>query len=598
MGPYEYLGVISAPVISSLSPADDATGVSTTANLVLTFNEIVDVETGNVTIYKQDDTLVEAIDVTSGQVTGTGTTTIVVDPTSAFDELQAYYVQIDATAFDDVSSNSYAGIANETSWTFTTADETNPTVSTLSPTDDATSVATTANLIITFAEAVDVETGNISLYDSDDTLIEAIDVTGGLVTGTGTTIITIDPTANFDEQTSYYIQIDATAFDDTSSNSYAGITDTTSWSFTSADETNPTASTLSPANDETDVLVDTDLTMTFSEIVDVETGDISLYDGSDTLIEAIDVTSGLVTGTGSTTITINPTDDLTLGTTYYVQIDATGFDDEASNSYAGIADATTWTFSTAAPVADTADGGSFTTLRNSRTQSQNEATQSSPNISDSPELTLSTNAENKLKSSIDIRTSYSGRTTAIDFGKAGEFEEEENSCADIPENHWAKEMINILLEFNFYPIERENSGINCNPSILIKRAELITWLTAGYYSETTDGLLNEEIPFIDLAPNDPMAPFIVKAYYLGFISGYAEGDIRAEDEITRAELLKVLSKTVGQFKNTDVELNFFKEKYPEKDPMLLFNDINRDTDWFYPYLYFATANGIDRKSVV
>ncbi|MFA6510840.1 MAG: SBBP repeat-containing protein, partial [Candidatus Paceibacterota bacterium] len=129
------------------------------------------------------------------------------------------------------------------------SDSTAPTVSTLSPLDNATGVTTTANLVITFDEAVDPEAGadnNIVIYKgSDDSVIETIDAQDAKVTGGGTTTITINPAATLTEQTAYYIQIGADAFDDAASNSYAGIADTTSWSFTTGDFTNPTVSTLS-----------------------------------------------------------------------------------------------------------------------------------------------------------------------------------------------------------------------------------------------------------------------------------------------------------------------------------------------------------------
>ncbi len=228
----------TAPIISTLSPADNATGVSATANLILTFDTAVDVETGNITIKKSsDDSTIETIDVTSGLVTGTGTTIITINPNTVLSSFTQYYIQIDATAFDDTSGNSYAGISDTTSWSFTTADTGVPAVSSLSPLDGAIDVDLDANLVITFDEIVDVETGNISLYkSSDDSLVQAMDVTGLLVTGTGTTIITINPTADFEYETEYYVQIDATAFDDTSGNSYAGISDATTWSFTTESE--------------------------------------------------------------------------------------------------------------------------------------------------------------------------------------------------------------------------------------------------------------------------------------------------------------------------------------------------------------------------
>jgi len=227
---------VTAPTVDTLSPADNATGVAVDANLVITFDETVDAETGNITLKKtSDDTTVETFDVTS-DISGSGSDTITINPTSDLDSETEYYVQVDATAFDDTAGNSYAGISDTTTWSFTTADVDNPTVGTLSPADNATDVALDSSLVITFAEVVDVESGNITIYKaSDNSQVEVIDVTSGQVTGTGTTEVTVNPLNNFEYETEYYVQIDATAFDDTAGNSYAGISDTTTWSFTTVD---------------------------------------------------------------------------------------------------------------------------------------------------------------------------------------------------------------------------------------------------------------------------------------------------------------------------------------------------------------------------
>ena len=121
-------------------------------------------------------------------------------------------------------------------YTLTTGFElinTTPTLSSSTPADGATGVAVDANIVLTFSEAVDVESGNITLKkSSDDSTVETIDVTGSKVTGTGTTEITINPATTLDSSTSYYLNIAASAFDDDSSNSYAGITDSTTLNFT------------------------------------------------------------------------------------------------------------------------------------------------------------------------------------------------------------------------------------------------------------------------------------------------------------------------------------------------------------------------------
>ena len=122
-----YTADTTAPTLSSSSPADNATDVARDTNIVLNFSESVDVESGNITIKKtSDDSTVETIDVTSSQVTGTGTSQITINPSyDLFGGLE-YYVLIDATAFDDGFSNSYAGISSTTALSFTIVAMQNP----------------------------------------------------------------------------------------------------------------------------------------------------------------------------------------------------------------------------------------------------------------------------------------------------------------------------------------------------------------------------------------------------------------------------------------------------------------------------------------
>ena len=122
----------SAPTLSSSVPADNATGVAIDANIVLNFSESVDAESGNITIKKtSDNSTVETIDVTGSKVTGSGSTQITINPSSKFDAETEYYVLIDATAFDDSDSGSYAGISSTTALSFTTAED-----ATVDPTTD------------------------------------------------------------------------------------------------------------------------------------------------------------------------------------------------------------------------------------------------------------------------------------------------------------------------------------------------------------------------------------------------------------------------------------------------------------------------------
>jgi len=116
------------PTLSSSTPADNATDVARDANIILNFSESVDVKSGNITIKKtSDDSTIETIDVISGQVTGTGTSKITINPSSDLFGGFEYYVLIDATAFDDSAGNSYAGISSTTALSFTVVDMQDPT---------------------------------------------------------------------------------------------------------------------------------------------------------------------------------------------------------------------------------------------------------------------------------------------------------------------------------------------------------------------------------------------------------------------------------------------------------------------------------------
>lgn len=116
-----------------------------------------------------------------------------------------------------------------------------PTISSLSPADGATSLATSTDLTITFSENIQEGTGFIYIKKaSDDSTLDAIDVTGVKVS-VSATVATIDA-STLSTDTEYYIQIDATAFRDTSSsaNAFAGISDKSTWNFftvTTADQT-------------------------------------------------------------------------------------------------------------------------------------------------------------------------------------------------------------------------------------------------------------------------------------------------------------------------------------------------------------------------
>ena len=112
--------------------------------------------------------------------------------------------------------------------------------------------------------------------------------------------------------------------------------------------TSPTLQSSSPTDNSTFVATNTDVILSFSENVVVNSGNIIIYDYfSDSVIETIDVTSDQVTGAGTSQITIDLNNNLDDSTSYYVFVDNTAFVDSTNNFYAGISNKNILNFTTA-----------------------------------------------------------------------------------------------------------------------------------------------------------------------------------------------------------------------------------------------------------
>ena len=134
------LAYATAPTLSSTTPllgSKYVWDVDVNTNIVLDFSEVVDVESGNITIKKySDDSTIEAISLPSAQVTVTGTTQITINPSVTLPSHPAtaspgfydanIYVNVHADAFDDVDDNSYAGITSKTTINFRPVDTSCP----------------------------------------------------------------------------------------------------------------------------------------------------------------------------------------------------------------------------------------------------------------------------------------------------------------------------------------------------------------------------------------------------------------------------------------------------------------------------------------
>ena len=321
---------------TTFSPANSATAVAVASDITLTFNEAVRLINNSAL----DDSNVDALitlkennssgaDIAFNATINGGKTVITINPDSNLSSTQVVYVAIGATV-EDAANNAI----NAANVSFTTADVSAPTMTITSAevSDGASSNDSTLAMTFTSSEA----TSNFVVGD--------ISVSGGALSSfnaTSTTVYTATFTPSGDGAKT--IDVAGGAFTDSSSNNNSAATQF-NWTY---DATSPTLSSSTPADGAPGVAVDANIVLTFSEAVDVQSGNIVIKKSSDdSTVETIDVTGSKVTGTGTTTITINPTSVLTGLTGYYLNIAATAFDDAFSNSYAGITDATTLNFAT------------------------------------------------------------------------------------------------------------------------------------------------------------------------------------------------------------------------------------------------------------
>ncbi len=141
-------GDTTPPTVIGLTPLNNATGVSSTTALSITFNELVSKASGNITIRRMSDaSIFEAISVSGSQVTVLGAVATIV-PSAALSSNTQYYVEAAPGTFIDQSSNAFMGISGNATWVFTTTDTLAPTIASVT----ASTTYTTATINFTTSE--------------------------------------------------------------------------------------------------------------------------------------------------------------------------------------------------------------------------------------------------------------------------------------------------------------------------------------------------------------------------------------------------------------------------------------------------------------
>ena len=346
---------VTGPIVSVYSPLDNATGITINSDLVLTFNENIQKGTGNITIKKiADNSTVQTIDVTSGDVT-VNSTTLTINPPSDLSIGTRYYINIASGALQDLQSNNYAGIADNSTWNFTTVA---PTVTNVTSTnaDGYYKIGDPITVNVTFTDPVTVAGTPRILLEMGTT-----DRFANYTTGSGTsTISLVYPAIQTGDNNSDldYVATGSLGLNSGTINSSDGIAATLTLPAPGSansiagqkaiivDGVLPTVSTYSPTDGNTSVTVNQNLILTFTENVKVgSAGNIVIYNGVGTAFETIPYNDARVSFS-TNTVTIDPSGTFSYSSDYYVQIANTVITDMAGNAYAGISNATTWNFTT------------------------------------------------------------------------------------------------------------------------------------------------------------------------------------------------------------------------------------------------------------
>jgi uncharacterized repeat protein (TIGR02059 family) len=239
-------------------------------------------------------------------------------------------------------------------------DNTPPTVSSISygTNDGALSLGEAVTLTITLSEAVNV-TGTPTLALAN----------GGTATytgGTGTNTLTFSYTLAAGQTTADLATAVSNALTGTivdlagNAVTAAGFNNVNPTGTLAVDVTAPTVSTSAPAGGATGITGGVNIALTFSEAIARGTGTITLRSGSatGTIEESFDAASSNRLTLSGSTLTIDPTSDLSANTRYFVVFTSGNIKDIAGNAYAGTS---TYDFITGDTVAPTVSSISYGT---------------------------------------------------------------------------------------------------------------------------------------------------------------------------------------------------------------------------------------------
>src|SRR5215211_6629692 len=312
------INVDAPPSVSATTPTNGATNQPNNTDVTITFSEAVNV-TGS--WFQIVCTSSGTRNVADTVVTG-GPTTFTINPNVDFAQNETCTVTVAAAQVSDQDANDPPdNMTADLVFSFTTTDAA-PSVASTTPTNGAANQNTNVNIDVTFSEPVNV-TGN--WFQIVCTTSGTRNVADTVVTG-GPSAFTINPNADLAAAetctvTVFAAQVTDQDADDPPDNMAANFV------FSFSTEAAPTVNATTPINGATQIANNTNVTVTFSEPVNV-TGNWFQIAGSTSGTR--NVADTVVTG-GPTTFTINPNVDFADGESITVTVFAAQVTDQDPN---------------------------------------------------------------------------------------------------------------------------------------------------------------------------------------------------------------------------------------------------------------------------
>ncbi|MFY0594767.1 Ig-like domain-containing protein, partial [Roseivirga sp.] len=328
-----------APLITTLSPADGST-VNAGSTITATFNEVLNIGTGKVRIYRTSDgQLLHEVDISDQSVVVSGSSVSVELPLSLSLGVEIA-VHFAGSTLQDQGGNDITGVFTTNTWNLTPVVDPSPSIESLSPLDGG-SFSPGEILTLTLSESVTKNSGKIRIYrSSDNTVLREIDVSSADVEVNGSVVKVTTP-LNLPVGQNVFIHFAPNTLRDSGNNGLNGLFGVDTWNLTTIPDPAPSISQLSPV-DGGSLIQGFNIEATFSEAVFKGSGKVRFYRSSDTqVLKEMNIGDGGISITGAV-VTITPPLGLPTNEEIFVHFAGSTLLDSRGNNIGGVFTATTW----------------------------------------------------------------------------------------------------------------------------------------------------------------------------------------------------------------------------------------------------------------